>query len=65
MKKQQSSLRFTDHSVQTETTLPPTVSAEFITYEEFFAMKQEKEEIDSLLQESLNTVQLLKEKVRL
>lgn len=50
-------------SVQTDASISPRVPAEFITYDEFFAMKNEKEEIEGLLQESMNTIQLLKEKV--
>jgi hypothetical protein len=50
--------------VQTDSSLPPNMPAEFITYDEFLAMKQDKEEVELLLQESMNTIQLLKEKVR-
>jgi hypothetical protein len=50
-------------STQTDSSLAPDVEAEFITYEEFMSMRNEKDELETLLNDSVATIDMLKEKV--
>jgi hypothetical protein len=50
-------------STQTDSSLAPDVEAEFITYEEFMSMRNEKDELENLLSDSVATIDMLKEKV--